>query len=161
MFNLFCVNYWTFVIPGRSGCIGCARKTLWYACMLTWWKTSLSLWLLLVSVWHYSSQWDNGRAGTNNRPCWHEAEAWSHGRCYKSQWRTNHCWWSRQSALSLFSLDLHLHLFLYLSVQVFVFTSFLLLLIYLLPVRPVKLSDEVSVWLPVWSKVQIVCMWSS
>jgi len=24
-----------------------------------------------------------------------------------------------------------------------------------------KLSDEVSVWLSVWSEVQIVCIWSS
>ena len=24
-----------------------------------------------------------------------------------------------------------------------------------------KLNDEVLVWLPVWSKVQIVCIWSS
>jgi len=24
-----------------------------------------------------------------------------------------------------------------------------------------KLSDEVLLWLPVWSKVQIVCIWSS
>ena len=26
---------------------------------------------------------------------------------------------------------------------------------------PVKMSDEVSVWLSVWSEVQMVCMWSS
>jgi len=28
-------------------------------------------------------------------------------------------------------------------------------------IRPVKLSDEVLVWLSVWSEVQIVCIWSS
>jgi len=28
-------------------------------------------------------------------------------------------------------------------------------------IRPVKTSDEVLVWLSVWSEVQIVCMWSS
>ena len=27
--------------------------------------------------------------------------------------------------------------------------------------RSVKLSDEVLVWLSVWSEVQIVCIWSS
>ena len=31
------------------------------------------------------------------------------------------------------------------------------------PILPIalKLSDEVLVWLSVWSKVQIVCIWSS
>jgi len=27
--------------------------------------------------------------------------------------------------------------------------------------EPVKIEDEVLVWLSVWSEVQIVCMWSS
>jgi len=28
-------------------------------------------------------------------------------------------------------------------------------------IRPVKLSDEVLVWLSVWSEVQMICIWSS
>jgi len=27
--------------------------------------------------------------------------------------------------------------------------------------RPVKLSDEVVMWLSIWSEVQMICMWSS
>ena len=28
-------------------------------------------------------------------------------------------------------------------------------------IRPIKLSDEVLAWLSVWSKVQMICIWSS